>query len=540
MNIFLRTHTLRELPKNLLPRFHYEATETSKTLTQMIKTKLDRTLNIPCVINGKEYYHDNNGKNIKHVSPLDKSKEIYKAYQVKQSTIHKKLNEPNFDRARRFWNDMTLEKRMYYFDNVACDIENNKNNIKDELLSDTIVGQGKSLHEAEIDAICETVDFLNFNNYHASQILNRKLISTASEYNFSEINGLNGFVVAITPFNFTAIAANLVSAPLLMGTPVIWKPSDYSLLSNYTYYKLLLENNIPPELISFIPMNPEKFMDVVTESQNLAGILFTGSSKVFDTIYKRIGNNIHKYNNYPRLIGETGGKNFHFVFPNANVDIVARKTFESAFGYNGQKCSACSRLYLPKSMMDTFMEKLWYHLEEADIINYQSRGLINKQSYDRIIDLFYDLKHDPEVKILRGAKQHSDINYSIDPTILMSNNPDHYIFKEEFFAPILAINPYHDSTLNQTLYNCMNSNKYALTGSIFIDINDKKTLERTFNNMRFNAGNFYINDKSTGAVVGRQPFGGLGKSGTNDKAGDINFLYRLINQRSVKVNLFAN
>lgn len=545
-------------PLNVQPRFKYDELPSNR-LHKIIYQKMLESKNIPIIINGKIIDIDDhnssfngnlsgnlsgnlNGK-INHYSPLpnNHNRVCYTA----QLPTNMKLHDPELmKRARLHWNKLGIYKRIEIFESIANQILDNKNGYKDDLLTDTMIGQGKSLYEAEIDSVCELVDFLRFNNYYASEIMNRanQLIPGEFEYNFSEINGLNGFVAAITPFNFTAIAANLVSAPLLMGSPVIWKPSEYSLLSNYTYMKILLDNNIPPELISFIPCEPNYFLDYVSKQRDLAGIMFTGSSSVFDTIYGKIGENMNKniYDNYPRLIGETGGKNYHFVHPSANINKVAFETFHSAFGYNGQKCSACSRLYLPKNMLYDFISIISEYLEEKEKINYASSHLISEKSYFKIKNELQKLDDDKDIKTLIGGYNYLHSNthsLHIPPTILLSENHKHEIFNKEYFAPILAIYTYDGlNELDKTINICLNSgDKYALTGSIFA--NDMDFIHKCYDDFRFSAGNFYINTKSTGAVVGRQPFGGLGKSGTNDKAGDINFLYRLINQRTIKIGL---
>lgn len=529
-------------PTNLEPRFKYNDLPNSN-LKRIINNKLGRTEKIPSVLNGVKYYPPYNpdvnyGNNFTHTSPLNNNKLCYRANCLDENKLKSHLNSEEFERARLHWNRIGLEKRMEIFENIANQIENNTNGWKDELLTDTMVGQGKSLYEAEIDSICELVDFLKFNNGYAEEIMNRQYISTDDELNYSEIIGLNGFVAAITPFNFTAIGSNLVSAPLLMGTPVVWKPSEYALLSNYTYYNILMENNIPPEIVSFAPMNPERFMDVVSKQHNLAGIAFTGSSQVFNNIYDKIGQEIGTgtYSNYPRIVGETGGKNFHFVHPTADAEYVAEKTFHAAFGYSGQKCSACSRLYIPKSLWSKFCMKIHDLLNEQETIGYHNNGLIHKKSYNKINILMNQIEKDKHLNIIIGGKCNEFDQYNISPTIIMSDLLSHDIFNKEFFAPILSVYMYDVDKLDETFEYCLNGGgNYALTGAIFAT--DDKFIRKCFDDMRFKAGNFYINDKCTGSVVGRQPFGGMAGSGTNDKAGDIGFLYRFMNQRSIKQSL---
>lgn len=534
MHKFIKNSIARPLilpkPTNQISKFIYNDLP-DKSTQKLIQSKLNTTINIPTIIDGKEY--TSNSK-IQHVSPLNKNAILYEAHIADKKLILDKLNNPTFDLARRHWNSISIESRINYLEIVANRIDNNVNNVRNELLTDTIVGQGKSIYEAEIDAICETVDFLRFNNYYASVINNIKLISNEYEYNFSEINGLNGFVAAITPFNFTAISANLISAPLLMGNPVIWKPSDSAILSNYTYFKLLLECNIPPELISFTPMKPHDFMDTVVGHPDMAGIAFTGSSHVFDNINKFIGNGINRYRNYPRIVGETGGKNFHFVHESADSQLVGEKTFQSAFDYSGQKCSACSVLYCPNNLFDDVIHKIKDLIEENNAIQYHNNGLINQDSFNKTKQLLQDINNDSDIDIIVGGTyDNTKYNY-VEPTIVISNNLDHYVFKKEFFAPFLAIYKYDPKDYDYVMHKCVENNEYNLTGSIFGK--NKSFILNAYEKLRFNAGNFYINDKSTGSVVGRQPFGGFGKSGNCYKPGDASFLYQFTNQRSIKFN----
>lgn len=538
-NVSIRGASKFYNPINIDPRFKYDDIPEGN-LRRLINNKLSRTEIIPTIINGKKYYtgheHGNDNDNIiSHASPLNKNKICYQAHIAQNHVFKNHLESESFNTARIHWNNIGLEKRIEIFENIANQIESNKNGYKDDLLTDTIVGQGKSLYESEIDSVCELIDFLKFNNSYAEEIMNREYICTINELNFSEIIGLNGFVAAITPFNFTAIGANLVSAPLLMGTPVAWKPSEYALLSNYTFYKILLENNIPPEIVSFTPMKPDNFMDVISNQRNLAGIAFTGSSKVFNGIYKKIGMNLGSgtYLNYPRIVGETGGKNFHFIHPSADPIYAAEQTFHAAFGYSGQKCSACSRLYMPKHLWHNFIIKIESLIDDLYKKKYHNSGLIHKYSYQKIAILLNQLRKDGRVDIISGGSCDNVDYYHVQPTIVMSDAINHDIFNDEYFAPILSVYLYDNDKLDETFEHCLNNGgNYALTGAIFST--DDKFNHKCYQKMRFKAGNFYINDKCTGAVVGRQPFGGMANSGTNDKAGDIGFLYRFMNQRSIK------
>lgn len=511
---------------------------------------LNRTPTISSIINGITL--DNpmcNESEYNHKSPYEpyipnegirRMNVVYRANMLSKQALTYGFDSNTMKLAAKHWNQIGLDKRIEHFQNIASYIEDNRNGVKDSLIAATFVGQGKSVYEADID-ICELIDFLNFNNYYATQMNNRELIQGEGEVNMTEINGLDGFIASITPFNFTAIGANLVSVPLLMGNPVLWKPSQYSLLSNKLYYDIMLKNNIPPELIWFVVMDGQNFMDVVSKRHELSGIAFTGSSQVFNSIYRKVGDNVHRYDNYPRLVGETGGKNFHFVHPSADPKLVAEKTFHSTTGYRGQKCSACSRLYVPKSLWPSVCEELkyigeYYHNHHT----YDSYGkLIDDEKYKKLMLQIDLMDQGTKAKVIRGydCKTFSSMGLHL----IISDDHSHRIFQEEFFAPVLGVYVYDDEKVKETLALCLDktNNKYALTGSIFAHPDDD-FIEYAFDEARFNAGNFYINDKSTGSVVGRQPFGGAGKSGTNDKAGDINLLYRFANPRSVKVNTQLN
>ena len=528
--------TMLKKPSNLAPRYKYN--ELPDPNIQAIINNKQKNFQIPSVINGKEYFQESLHP-IHHKHPMNHNyyTESYPLYQ-----LDKKIDMDIMEKARLHWNDIGQERRVEIFETIADQIQCNVNGYKDNLLTDTMIGLGKSLYEAEIDSVCELVDFLKFNNYYAMEIMSRDLISNGNEFNFSEINGLNGFVGAITPFNFTAIGANLVSAPLLMGSPVIWKPSESALLSNYTFYKILLENNVPPELVSFVVTKPEYFLDYITSQPNMAGIVFTGSCSVFDKITSRVGQQIEKgvFDNYPRLVGETGGKNFHFVDSNVDIEHVAEETYHAAFGYNGQKCSACSRVYLPEHHLDAFINKISKLINENCELEYASRSLINEKSFMKTKANMQKLHFANYTSSLIGGLRLVDAQTnSVYPYIYKTNNPNSDTFNKEYFAPILGIctyDSYSEEEREKILDTCMkHGGKYALAGAVFS--NNDKFLADFYKKFRFQAGNFYINTRCTGAIVGQQPFGGLGKSGTNDKAGDINFLYRLINQRSIKCNL---
>ena len=506
--------------RNLYPKFNNTSVIPTK-IKDVISVILESPIKIP------NYLGENNSKINKQISSYNNNKDIALYQYVDKVNLDNYYEK--YSSNKKNWEATPFSQKKEVFLKAADLIENKYYNT---MLAYTIVGQNKTVYEAEIDAICELVDFIRFNVNYTEKILEKQPIQTDA-HNKSEYNSLNGFVSAITPFNFTAIAGNLASAPLLFGNSVLWKPSDNAILSNYLFYEIMLEAGLPEGVLNFCPMEPNNFLNSIVERDDLAGILFTGSSAVFDDIYTRIGNNIKNMKNYPRLIGETGGKNFHFVDKSMynNMHFVVKKTMESAFNFSGQKCSACSILYVPYDLLDEALDIIKRNIDDYKSIN-ENYGVINKKSYDKLDSLIKEFKNDKEIHLLFDKKNSEENSYFIEPNVLVCKNHDHKVFNEEFFGPILAIYPYDN--LEETINLCKSSNNYALTGSIFSE--DKELINVISNELKYKTGNFYINDKSTGSVVGQQPFGGSGKSGTNDKAGDMNMLYRLFSQRNIKIN----
>ena len=508
--------------KNLYPKFNNASVIPTK-IKDVMGIILEKPIKIP------NYMGDNNSNVIKQLSSYNNNKYIAEYEYVNQTNLNKYFD--SYESNKKLWESTPFNQKKDVFLKAADLIENK---YYDTMLAYTILSQNKTVYEAEIDAICELVDFIKFNVSYAERILKKQPVNTHTHImkNISEYNSLNGFVTAITPFNFTAIAGNLASAPLLFGNSVLWKPSDSAILSNYLFYEIMLEAGLPEGVLNFCPMEPNNFLNNIVKQEDLAGILFTGSSSVFDDIYTKIGTNIKNFKNYPRIIGETGGKNFHFVDKFNDLDFVVKKTMESAFNFSGQKCSACSIMYVPSELLD---ETLLIFSNEIESYkkNNSNYGVINRNSYDKLDKLLNELKEDDNIHFLFDNNNNNENSYYIEPNVLVCKNHSHKVFNEEFFGPIIAIYPYDN--LEETINLCKYSNNYALTGSIFS--NNSKFIENMSNELKCKTGNFYINDKSTGSVVGHQPFGGSGKSGTNDKAGDMNMLYRLFNQRNIKISL---
>jgi len=409
----------------------------------------------------------------------------------------------------------------------------------------TMLGQGKNAWQAEIDSAAELVDFLRFNVQYAEELYAQQpQHNSPGVWNRVEYRPLEGFVYAVTPFNFTAIAGNLPGAPALMGNVVVWKPSDSAIASNWLLYNILLEAGLPRNVIQFVPGNPEEVTKVVLEHKKLAALHYTGSTAVFRKLYGDIAKGVAegRYQGYPRIVGETGGKNFHLIHSSADIENAAIQTVRGAFEYQGQKCSATSRAYVPKSVWPQFKEKL---IKETSALKIGPPTaaqnfigpVIHAGSFKKLSGVIDDAKNDSELELLVGGKHDNSTGYYIHPTIYLTTNPQHKLLSTELFGPILTVYIYDDTTSPVEAFSSVcelvdSTSEYGLTGSVFAS--DRAAVRFAEDALRNSAGNFYINCKSTGAVVGQQPFGGARASGTNDKAGSWNLLTRFVSMRSVK------
>jgi len=404
----------------------------------------------------------------------------------------------------------------------------------------TMLGQSKTAYQAEIDAACELIDFWRFNVHFARQILTEQPVSSPGVWNKVEYRPLEGFIYAITPFNFTAIAGNLPTAPALMGNTVVWKPSDTQAVAAYWTMKLLEAAGLPPGVINLVTGLGPAVSDVVLADPRLAGIHFTGSTGTFQHLWQQVGNNISGYHTYPRLVGETGGKDFVLAHSSANPDVLTTALVRGAFDYQGQKCSAASRAFIPSSvwakMGDDLIAKT-SALTYGDVTDFANFGgaVIDKRSFDRNADALARAKSTPSLTIAAGGRVDDRVGYFVDPTLLLGDDPTDEAFRTEYFGPILAVHIYDDSrrgAFDDMLTLVDTGSSYALTGAIIAD--DRTAITQATNGLRFAAGNFYINDKPSGAVVGQQPFGGARASGTNDKAGSPQNLLRWTSARTIK------
>ena len=434
--------------------------------------------------------------------------------------------------ARRDWANWRWEDRAAVFLRAA---ELLTTTWRMTLNAATMLGQSKTVFQAEIDAASETIDFWRFNVGFAQELYTEQPASNHAIWNQSDYRGLEGFVYAVTPFNFTAIGGNLPTAPALMGCTVVWKPASSAMLSAHYIMKLLEAAGLPPGVINFVPGDAAEVSNVVLDSPDFAGVHFTGSTSVFNSIWRTVGQNLGKYRSYPRLVGETGGKDFVMVHPSADPQAVAVALVRGAFEYQGQKCSAASRAYIPKSLWPTVKERMLGMLADikmGDVRDFRNfmGAVIDDKAFTKIAEYIDDAKK--KATIIAGGGYDKRKGYFIEPTIVQAKRPDYRLMCEEIFGPVLTTYVYNDADWSRTLKIVDETSPYALTGAIFAT--DRRAIIEASKVLRHAAGNFYINDKPTGAVVGQQPFGGGRASGTNDKAGSKMNLLRWVSARSIK------
>uniref|UniRef100_A0A914YX92 Multifunctional fusion protein n=1 Tax=Panagrolaimus superbus TaxID=310955 RepID=A0A914YX92_9BILA len=501
-----------------------------KALEKALEEYASKTIDVPLVI-GKERIT----RKLEHeqVMPSDHKHVIAKYTWATEDDI-KHAIETGLE-AREKWHMKTLKERADILLHAA-DLCAGKYRMA--LNATTMLGQGKNILQAEIDAACELIDFFRFNAYFALDLEKYQPISTKASKNSMLYRALEGFVAAIAPFNFTAIGGNLASAPALMGNVVLWKPSDTAVLSNYIIYQILEEAGIPPGVISFLPSDGPVFGNTVCDHKHLAAINFTGSVPTFKYIWKRVGENLDKYVSYPKLIGECGGKNFHFIHPSADMDSVAPATIRSTYEYSGQKCSACSRIYLPESQWETFKEKfsaIHKQVKMGDVRDGSifMSAVIDSKAFARIKKYIDAAKSGTDgAKIILGGKCDDSKGYFVEPTLIQVTNPESKILTEEIFGPVLTAYVYPDSEVESVVRSIKDATPYGLTGAVFSG--DKDFLYKARDILRDAVGNLYLNDKSTGSIVGQQPFGGARMSGTNDKAGGPHYALKWSSPQTIK------
>jgi len=484
---------------------------------------------IPAIIGGKEI---RSGARIKIRPPHELSHTLGYFHRSDKQQISSAINAA-LD-AKTSWEHMNWENRAAIF-LKAADLLAGK--YRNTMNASTMLGQSKNAYQAEIDSACELIDFLRFNVHYLSEIYRQQPISSPGMHNRLEYRPLEGFVLAITPFNFTAIGGNLPTSAALCGNVVVWKPADTQVFSAHVFMKILQEAGLPDGVINLVYANGPELGEVCFSHRDFAGIHFTGSTGVFNQIWQHIGDNIGKYRSYPRIVGETGGKDFVLVHREADTDVVVTALARGAFEFQGQKCSAASRAYLPSNLAAEIKEKLIQVIQRMkvgtveDFTNFIN-AVIDERSFDKIKGYIDRSAMDPAATILAGGKADKTNGYFIHPTLIETSDPAYVTLKEEIFGPVLTIFIYDENTFEETLDLVDRTSNYALTGSVIST--NRRAIELATEKLRHAAGNFYVNDKPTGAVVGQQPFGGARGSGTNDKAVSILNLYRWLSARTIK------
>ena len=489
-----------------------------------------QTIEIPLIIDGKEIKTGDMGN---CVMPHNHQHVLATYHKAGETEVIQAIDVAM--KSWKTWSKTTLEERTKIFRKAA---ELLQGPWRDTINAATMLNQSKNAFQAEVDAACELIDFFNFNAQYAEEITaNQPLISPEGMHNHLEYRPLEGFVFAITPFNFTSIAGNLPSAPVLMGNVALWKPASSAVLPCYYIMKMLEEAGLPAGVINFIPGSGGKVGNPVLSNSNLAGVHFTGSTATFHHIWKTIGNNIDKYKTYPRIVGETGGKDFCLAHESVGLDELSTAMIRGAFEFQGQKCSAMSRAYIPTTIWDDLKNKYLSELETVkvgsprDFTNFMN-AVIDKPAFDSIVSYIDYAKESDDAEIISGGTYDDSKGYFIQPTTILTTDPHFKTMEEEIFGPVLTIYLYDPTDWDSIIDLVDSTSPYALTGCIMGK--DREALDEAKDRLTHSAGNFYINDKPTGAVVGQQPFGGSRASGTNDKAGSELNLLRWLSLRTVK------
>ncbi|CAN5803457.1 L-glutamate gamma-semialdehyde dehydrogenase [soil metagenome] len=503
-----------------------EKVELKARLKSMAAEKID----IPIIIGGREI---RTGKLEKTVMPHDHGHVLAEYHAAGPEHIEQAIAAAA--KARREWAAWPWEDRAAVMLRAA---ELLATSWRATLNAATMLGQSKTVYQAEIDAASEMIDFLRFNTYFAQELYSEQPVSGPGVWNQMEYRNLEGFVYAISPFNFTAIGGNLTTAPALLGNTVIWKPASSAMLSGYYTYNLLEAAGMPPGVINFIPGDAVMISNALLDSPELAGVHFTGSTAVFNSMWKKVGENMGRYRTYPRLVGETGGKDFIVAHPSADPTEVAVAMARGAFEYQGQKCSAASRVYVPQSLWNKVKDRavaMMQEFKQGDVRDFRNfvSAVIDKKAFTKISEYLDDAKRN--ATIIQGGTAKGDKGFFIEPTLIETKDPGYRLLCEEIFGPVLTAHVYPDNQWEETLAIVDRTSPYALTGAVFA--RDRVAVRQAMSGLRHAAGNFYINDKPTGAVVGQQPFGGARGSGTNDKAGSKLNLVRWTSARTIKETL---
>ena len=500
-------------------------------LKQTLKDMGGRQIEIPVVVGGKEI---RTGRTADAVMPHCHRHVLAKVHQAGPDEVAAAVAAARG--AWREWSHASLADRAAVFLKAADLLATRWRPVVNAA---TMLGQSKTAYQAEIDAACELIDFWRFNVHFAERIHAEQPISSPGTWNALDYRALEGFVYAITPFNFTSIGGNLSTAPAIMGCTVVWKPAATAAYSNYLLLKLLEEAGLPPGVVNFVPGPASQISERVIADRHLGGIHFTGSTDVFQTLWKQVATNLTGYADYPRLVGETGGKDFILAHASADVDALATAIVRGAFEYQGQKCSAASRAYVPDTIWPKVKERVLGMLaglkvgDPADFTNFMG-AVIDRKAFAKIKDYIEGARKDPKAKVLFGGGCDDGDGYFVQPTLIQVEDPSYRTMCEEIFGPVLSLYVYPERQWAETLALVDRTSPYALTGAVFAQ--DRRAVSEAQAVLRYAAGNFYVNDKPTGAVVGQQPFGGARASGTNDKAGSLLNLVRWTSARAVKEN----
>ncbi len=510
---------------------HEPGSPEREELINALEAAKSKTVDVPMYIGGKKVYTEDK---VKMRSPYNLSLEL--GTFNKGTGEHVKQAIKAALAAKKEWEEMPWQDRAAIFLRAADLLVGP---YRAKMNAATMLAQSKNIYQAEIDCICELADFWRFNVQFMYEMYHNQPESSSKIWNRTEHRPLEGFVFALTPFNFTAIAGNLPTAPALMGNTVVWKAAESQIYSANVIMEILEEAGLPAGVVNLIHVDGPQAGDIVFSHRDFAGIHFTGSTGVFKTIWKTIGEQLDKYRSFPRIVGETGGKDFVLAHPNCNVQALVTALTRGAFEFQGQKCSAASRAYIPKSIWKDVKKMFLKDLKSLkmgppeDFSNFIN-AVIDERAFDKITNFIEQAKKDKEVEIISGGGFDKTKGYYIEPTVIVSSDPKYRTMCEEIFGPVLTIFVYEDDSFDEVLKLVDNTSPYALTGAVFA--NERSVIQKATRALTHSAGNFYINDKPTGAVVGQQPFGGARGSGTNDKAGSILNLYRWVSQRTIKEN----
>lgn len=519
-------------PQNEPVRSYVPGTRDRKVLTNELDRFSSQVLDIPLIIGGKEV---RTGQTEEVVMPHDHGHVLARYHKAGEKEVKMAIEAAL--KAHREWESTPWVERLSVSIKIA---ELLATKYRAAINASTMLGQSKTAYQAEIDAACESIDFLRFNAHYMSNIYNDQPISEPGIINRIEYRPIEGFIFAITPFNFTSIASNLNMAPVLMGNTMIWKPASTSILSNYILMELFKESGLPDGVINFLPGPGSVIGKTVFNDPNFAGLHFTGSNVTFNHLWRLASANLGTYRSYPKIVGETGGKDFVFVHESADVDEVSTALVRGAFEFQGQKCSAASRAYIPRSLWPAIKSRMGDMISEITVgdvrdFSHFMNAVIDEASYDNLMGYIQKAKDSTEAEVVFGGNGDKSKGYFIEPTVILTSNPRFVTMEEELFGPVLTIYVYEDKDFEETLRLCDQTSPYALTGAIFAK--DRHVISKVTQMLRYSAGNFYINDKPTGAVVGQQPFGGARQSGTNDKAGSYMNLLRWTSPRTIKETL---